>query len=91
EEVRAGSLEPGIIDNRIIEQHLYTSGMPQPELLIRTSGEYRISNFLLWQIAYTEFYFTPLMWPEFGQQEFYKAIIEFQSRERRFGKISEQL
>jgi len=91
EEVKEGTLDVEKIDDKSIEQHLYTAGMPQPELLIRTSGEYRVSNFLLWQIAYTEFYFTSLMWPEFGQQEFYKAIIEFQSRERRFGKTSEQL
>ncbi len=91
EEVKEGTLDVEKIDDKAIEQHLYTAGMPQPELLIRTSGEYRVSNFLLWQIAYTEFYFTSLMWPEFGQQEFYKAIIEFQSRERRFGKTSEQL
>jgi undecaprenyl diphosphate synthase len=65
--------------------------MPEPELLIRTSGEYRLSNFLLWQIAYTELYFTNTLWPDFGKEDFFKAIESFQQRERRFGKTSEQL
>jgi undecaprenyl diphosphate synthase len=65
--------------------------MPDPELLIRTSGEYRISNFLLWQIAYTELYFTEVLWPEFRKEDLYQAIVNYQSRERRFGKTSEQV
>jgi undecaprenyl diphosphate synthase len=73
------------------EKYLATSGIPDPELLIRTSGEYRISNFLLWQIAYTELYFTEVLWPDFSKEEFYKSIIDFQKRERRFGKTSEQI
>ncbi|MCB0580423.1 MAG: undecaprenyl diphosphate synthase family protein, partial [Phaeodactylibacter sp.] len=70
---------------------LNTSGMPDPELLIRTSGETRLSNFLLWQIAYAELYFTPLFWPDFRKEHLFSAIIDFQKRERRFGKISEQV
>lgn len=71
--------------------YLHTSKFPDPELLIRTSGEYRISNFLLWQIAYTELYFTNVLWPDFQKEHFYEAIVDFQKRERRFGKISAQL
>ena len=73
------------------EQYLTTAGMPNPELLIRTSGEQRISNFLLWQLAYTELYFTDVLWPDFDGEDFMDAIVDFQQRERRFGKISEQL
>ncbi|MFZ0281734.1 MAG: isoprenyl transferase [Bacteroidales bacterium] len=73
------------------EKYLTTSGVPDPELMIRTSGEIRISNFLLWQLAYTELYFTEILWPDFGKEEFYKAIISFQKRERRFGKTGEQI
>ncbi len=72
-------------------KYLTTCNLPDPELLIRTSGEYRISNFLLWQIAYAELYFTDTLWPDFRREDFYKAIVNFQSRERRFGKISEQI
>lgn len=79
------------ITEDIFEQYLTTKGMPDPELLIRTSGEQRISNFLLWQLAYTELYFTDVLWPDFGEEEFMKAIADYQQRERRFGKISEQL
>ncbi|HDP54680.1 MAG TPA: di-trans,poly-cis-decaprenylcistransferase, partial [Bacteroidetes bacterium] len=71
--------------------YLSTYNLPDPELLIRTSGEYRLSNFLLWQLAYAELYFTNTLWPDFGKEDFYKALIEFQGRERRFGKTSEQL
>lgn len=85
------SLALNAIDEHTIESHLYTAGIPNPELMIRTSGEQRISNFLLWQLAYTEFYFTEVMWPDFNKEELYKAIVTFQNRERRFGKISEQL
>jgi undecaprenyl diphosphate synthase len=86
-----GSLKPEQIDEKLINSYLHTRNIPDPELLIRTSGEFRISNFLLWQIAYSELYFTPVFWPDFDRQEFYKAILDFQNRERRFGMISEQL
>lgn len=79
------------INQQLFASFLNTSNMPDPELLIRTSGEQRISNFLLWQIAYAELYFTPKLWPEFDKEELYRAIIEYQSRERRFGKTSEQI
>jgi len=79
------------IDEKTFENELSTSGIPDPELLIRTSGESRISNFLLWQIAYSELYFTPILWPEFRRDHLYEAIIDFQNRERRFGKTSEQV
>ena len=68
-----------------------TNGIPDPELLIRTSGETRISNFLLWQIAYTEFYFTPVLWPDFTKENLFEAVYDFQNRERRFGKTSQQI
>lgn len=77
------------IDEKLFSHYLYTSGLPDPDLLIRTSGEMRISNFLLWQLAYAEFWITPILWPDFGRREFYQALIEYQYRERRFGKISE--
>ncbi|MDX1271398.1 MAG: isoprenyl transferase [Bizionia paragorgiae] len=79
------------IDESIINEHLYTQNLPDVDLLIRTSGEQRISNFLLWQIAYAELYFTPVLWPDFKKQHLYDAIIEYQNRERRFGKTSEQI
>jgi len=79
------------INEERISSYLTTSGIPDPDLLIRTSGEFRISNFLLWQIAYSELYFTPTFWPDFDKEELYKAIVDYQKRERRFGKISEQL
>ncbi|RUA11509.1 MAG: isoprenyl transferase [Flavobacteriia bacterium] len=79
------------IDENIINNHLYTFTLPDVDFLIRTSGELRISNFLLWQIAYAEFYFTEVLWPDFNKEDFYKAIINYQSRERRFGKTSEQI
>ncbi len=84
-------LEVKEIDDNLFNKYLDTKTIPAPELLIRTSGEYRLSNFLLWQVAYTEFYFTEKYWPEFDEQELDKAIIEFNKRERRFGKISEQI
>lgn len=90
-ESKAGQLDPEAIDEQLFEQYLTTQGIPNPELLIRTSGEQRISNFLLWQIAYAELYFTETLWPDFRKDNFYEAIIDFQQRERRFGKISEQL
>ncbi len=82
---------PGEIDETAFANELSTAGMPDPELLIRTSGEYRISNFLLWQIAYAELFFSPVFWPEFRKQHLYEAIIDYQRRERRFGQISEQV
>jgi len=84
-------IEKAKIDEKQFEKYLNTNNMPDPELLIRTSGEMRISNYLLWQIAYTELYFTQKLWPEFGAEDFYAAILEYQSRERRFGMTSEQL
>lgn len=86
-----GLLKPEEIDETTVSSFMSTAGMPDPELLIRTSGEHRISNYLLWQIAYTELYFTDVYWPDFDREEFYKAILDYQTRERRFGKISEQL
>jgi len=79
------------IDDSIINEHLYTQNLPEVDLLIRTSGEHRISNFLLWQIAYAELYFTDVLWPDFKEQHLYEAIISYQKRERRFGKTSEQI
>jgi len=88
---KSGELSIEDIDSSLFENHLTTKGIPDPELIIRTSGEYRISNFLLWQIAYSEFYFTKLFWPDFNKEELCKAILDYQNRERRFGKISEQV
>ncbi len=84
----SGQLEPDQVDSTLVESYLATSFMPDPELLIRTSGERRISNFLLWQLAYTELYFTPVLWPDYRKEHFYEAIIDYQRRERRFGKVS---
>ena len=89
--VKSGNLDVEEIDESTINQHLCTLGIPDPELLIRTSGEHRISNFLLWQIAYAELYFTDKLWPDFERVDFETAIIDYQGRERRFGKISEQV
>lgn len=90
-DVENGTLKSTEIQPSTIDKYLYTKGLPDPELLIRTSGEYRISNFLLWQIAYAELYFTEKFWPDFNREDLYQAIINFQQRERRFGKISEQI
>ena len=90
-EVQNGELEVGEIDDQVVSSYLTTKGIPDPELLIRTSGEHRISNFLLWQIAYTEFHFTEVLWPDFIDEDLFKAVLDYQSRERRFGKITEQL
>jgi undecaprenyl diphosphate synthase len=87
----AGKLNAGNITAEIFSGYLNTHNIPDPELLIRTSGEHRISNFLLWQMAYTELYFTSTLWPDFRKDDFYKAIVDYQNRERRFGKTSEQL
>jgi undecaprenyl diphosphate synthase len=83
-----GTLEPGQVDEQWVADHLETAGTPDPDLLIRTSGEQRISNFLLWQIAYSEIYFSPALWPDFGVAEFLQAILAFQGRERRFGGLT---
>lgn len=90
-EAAAGRLNPADITEDVIESHLSTAGIPDPDLLIRTGGEERISNFLLWQIAYSELYFTPILWPDFDADAFDKAIADFNSRERRFGKTSDQI
>ncbi len=90
-EVAEGKLEPDQIDDSVFQNHLATAQTPDPELVIRTSGEFRISNFLLWQAAYSEFYFTSTLWPDFNAEELYKAIVDYQHRERRFGKTSEQV
>ncbi|HPA86400.1 MAG TPA: isoprenyl transferase [Bacteroidales bacterium] len=91
EEIAGGIIRPEDINEFNFGNYLATAGIPDPELMIRTSGEIRISNFLLWQLAYTELYFTETLWPDFSKEEFYKAIIDFQKRERRFGKTSEQI
>ena len=89
--VEKGEAKSSDIDDDFFENELSLSGTPDPELLIRTSGEYRLSNFLLWQIAYAELYFTDKLWPDFNKQDFFEAILDYQNRERRFGKVSEQL
>lgn len=86
-----GEIDPATIDDKMVAGALATRNMPDPDLLIRTAGDERISNFLLWQIAYSELYFTPKFWPDFTKEDFCDAIIDYQSRERRFGKTSEQL
>ncbi|WBM74756.1 isoprenyl transferase [Saprospira grandis] len=88
---KKGELELEDIDEKVVANALSTTGLPDPELLIRTSGESRISNFLLWQIAYAELYFTPVFWPDFREKELYAAIADFQSRQRRFGKTAAQI
>lgn len=90
-DVVSGNLDKNKIDPNMISSYLSTRGIPDPELLIRTSGEKRVSNYLLWQLAYAEFYFTDVFWPEFRKNHLYEAIYDFQARERRFGKTSEQL
>jgi undecaprenyl diphosphate synthase len=91
EQVKLGKIESADISDDLIAQHLCTRDMPDPELLIRTSGECRVSNFLLWQLAYSEFYFTPTLWPDFTKSSFYEALLDYQNRERRFGMTSDQL
>lgn len=91
DKVKNNIISSEAIDDTIINQHLYTHNLPDVDLVIRTSGEQRISNFLLWQIAYAEFYFTEALWPDFDDNNLYEAIISYQNRERRFGKTSEQL
>ncbi len=87
EEVRAGTLSPEQVDETAFAERLYTSDCPDPDLLIRTSGEQRISNFLLWQLAYTEILISPVLWPDFGRTNLYEAILDFQNRDRRFGRV----
>jgi undecaprenyl diphosphate synthase len=91
EDVCSGKLNKEEINESTVQDYLQTRNIPDPELLIRTSGEYRLSNFLLWQLAYTEMVFTPVLWPDFRKEHLYRAITDFQKRERRFGKTSEQL
>jgi undecaprenyl diphosphate synthase len=90
-EIKNGEIEPTGITDEVFKQHLCTADFPDPELMIRTSGEYRISNFLLYQLAYAELYFTETLWPDFRKENLYEALLSYQNRERRFGKTSEQL
>ena len=91
EKVANKSISPDQIDEELVHEAMETAAIPDPDLLIRTSGELRLSNFLLWQIAYTELYFTPVYWPDFRRQHFYQAVIDYQRRERRFGKLKNQV
>ncbi len=91
QKVESKQLKIDKISEEIISEELSTKNIPDPELLIRTSGEHRVSNFLLWQIAYSEFYFTPILWPDFKKENLFEAILDYQSRERRFGMVSEQI
>lgn len=91
EDVASGKIKPEEINERMFSSKMYTGNMPDPDLLIRTSGEFRISNYLLWQISYAELYFTDTLWPEFKKEDLYQAIHSYQNRERRFGKTSEQV
>ena len=91
QDVADGKMQASDINDATISSYLSTAGMPDPELLIRTSGEERISNFLLWELAYSELYFTPKYWPDFRKADLYEAILNYQHRERRFGKTSEQV
>jgi undecaprenyl diphosphate synthase len=86
-DIRNGRIDPQIIDEPLFKSYLYTDHLPDPDLLIRTSGEMRVSNFLLWQIAYTEIYVTDVLWPDFRREHLYRAILDYQSRERRFGGV----
>lgn len=91
EKVKDGTMTVEDIDDTVVSENMATAGMPDPDLLIRTAGDLRISNYLLWQIAYSELYFTPTLWPDLSKDDFYAAIVEYQARERRFGKTSEQV
>ncbi|MGG0938106.1 isoprenyl transferase [Brevibacillus centrosporus] len=86
-QVKAGELDPQELDEKVISRYLYTSEIPDPDLLIRTSGEIRLSNFMLWQLAYTEMWFTDVLWPDFSREHFYQAIVEYQGRARRYGAV----
>jgi undecaprenyl diphosphate synthase len=87
-EVRLGYLDPAQIDEKVFQHHLYTRYYPDPDLLIRTSGEMRLSNFLLWQLSYTEIYITPCLWPEFRRPQFLEALEDYSRRQRRFGRVN---
>ena len=87
DDVINNKIDKSQINESLIDNYLFTKDIPDPDLMIRTSGEYRISNFLLWQLAYAELYFTDVLWPDFDKEDFYKAIVEYQKRDRRFGKI----
>ncbi len=91
EKIKKEKIQPEDINEDVFSKHLTTANIPNPELLIRTGGEKRVSNFLLWQISYTELYFTDVLWPDFQKNHFYEALVEFQNRKRRFGKIKEQI
>jgi undecaprenyl diphosphate synthase len=91
QKISEGKLKPEEVTQQTVTDHLDTAGIPDPELMIRTSGEYRISNFLLWQLAYTELFFTPVLWPDFRKEHLYAAVEDYQKRERRFGKTGEQV
>jgi len=86
--VRDGGLDPDEIDEDVVESVLFTTGIPDPDLLIRTSGESRLSNFMLWQLAYTEIHISPVFWPDFTQADLFESILDYQKRERRFGRVS---
>jgi undecaprenyl diphosphate synthase len=90
QQVAAGTLQPADIDESLVAGHLYTAGQPDPDLLIRTSGEMRISNFLLWQLAYAELFITDTLWPDFSRDEYYRILAHYQQRDRRFGRVREQ-
>jgi undecaprenyl diphosphate synthase len=87
---RDGSIDPERVDERVIARHLYAPDMPDPDLLVRTSGEYRISNFLLWEVAYSELHFTDVLWPDFRREHLFDAIRDYQNRDRRFGTVGEE-
>lgn len=87
EQVKAGTLEPAAIDEQMLSAHLFTAGLPDPDLVIRTSGESRISNYLLWQMAYSEIYITQTLWPDFSDECFYRALVDYQRRDRRYGQV----
>ncbi|HNK68377.1 MAG TPA: undecaprenyl diphosphate synthase family protein, partial [Flavobacteriales bacterium] len=91
QDVQEGRLAPSAVDEALVSSRLSTAGMPDPELLIRTSGEQRVSNYLLWQIAYAELWFTAVLWPDFRKEHLFQAVLDYQGRERRFGLTSEQL
>ena len=88
QEVEAGHIRPDEVDEDLISRYLFTADIPDPDLVIRTSGELRLSNFLLWQVAYAELYISPVLWPDFGKRELYEAVLSYQSRERRFGRVT---
>nr|WP_319393099.1 isoprenyl transferase [uncultured Desulfobacter sp.] len=87
DKIKSGALNPEDITDKTVSDHLYTAGMPDPDLIVRTSGEVRLSNFLMWQAAYSELVFTPTLWPDFSKQEFHQILIDYQQRDRRFGKV----